>query len=54
MVESSAFMDTHALFNASGRSFVKIEKSREHRELPCGTPDFTCLTLEKLPLKKTL
>jgi hypothetical protein len=54
IVESSAYMDTHALFNASGRSLVKIEKSRGPRELPCGTPHFTCLTLEKLPLKKTL
>ena len=54
MVESSAYVDTHALFNASGRSLVKIEKSREPRELPCGTPHFTCLTLENLPLKKTL
>ena len=54
MVESSAYMDTHALFNASGRSLVKIENSKGPRELPCGTPHFTCLTLEKLPLKKTL
>ena len=38
MIESSACMDTHALFNASGRSLVKIEKSRRPRELPCGTP----------------
>ena len=53
-VESSAYMDTHALFNASGRSLVKIEKSRGPRELPYGTPHFTCLTLEKLQLKKTL
>jgi hypothetical protein len=50
MVESSAYMDTHAL----GRSFVKIEKRSGPRVLPCGTPHFTCLTLEKLPLKKTL
>ena len=54
MVESSAYMDTHALFNASGRSSVKLEKSRGPRELPYGTPHFTCLTIEKLPLKKTL
>ena len=54
MVESSAYMDTHALFNFSGRSLVKIEKTRGPRELPCGTPHFTCLTLERLPLKKTL
>ena len=27
IVESSAYMDTHALFNATGRSLVKIEKS---------------------------
>jgi hypothetical protein len=54
MVSSSAYMDTHALFNASGRLFVKIEKSRGPGELPCGTPNFTCLTLEKIPLKKTL
>ena len=40
MVESSAYMDTHALFNASGRSLVKIEKSRGPRELPCGTPHY--------------
>jgi hypothetical protein len=26
MVESSAYMDTHALFNASGRSLIKIER----------------------------
>ena len=54
MVESSAYMDTHALFNASGRSLVKIEKSRGPRELHCGSPHFTCLTFETLPLKKTL
>ena len=54
MVESSAYMDTHALFIASGSSLVEIEKSREPRELPCGTQHFTCLTLETLPLKKTL
>ena len=53
-VESSAYMDTHALFNANGRSLEKIEKSRGPRELPCGTTHVTCLTLEKLPLKKTL
>jgi hypothetical protein len=53
MIESSAYMDTHALFNASGRSLVKeIGKSRGPTELPCGTPHFTCLTLEKRPLKK--
>ena len=51
IVESSAYMDTHALFNASGRPLVKIEKSRGPRELPCGTSHFICLTLEKLPLK---
>ena len=44
MVESSAHMDKHDLFNASGRSLVKIEKSRGPRELPYGTPHFTCLT----------
>ena len=49
MVESSAYMDTHVLFNASGRSLVNIEKSRGLRELPCVTPHFTCLTVEKLP-----
>ena len=38
MVESSAYMDTHALFNARVRSLVKIEKSRGPRERPCGTP----------------
>ena len=54
MVESSAYMDTHALFNASGRSLIKIEKSRGPRELPCGTLHFRCLTLETLPLKKTI
>ena len=32
MVESSAYMDTHAFFNASGRSLVKIE-NRGPREL---------------------
>ena len=53
MVESSAHMDKHDLFNASGRSLVKIEKSSWPGELPCGTPHFTCLTLEKLPLQKT-
>ena len=53
IVESSAYMDTHALFNASGWPLVKIEKSRGPRELPCGTSHFICLTLEKLPLKKT-
>jgi hypothetical protein len=26
MVESSSYMDTHALFNTSGRSLAKIEK----------------------------
>ena len=26
IVESSAYMDTHALFNASGRSLIKIER----------------------------
>ena len=54
IVESSAYMDTHALFNVSGRPLVKIEKSRGPRDLHCGTPHFTCVTLEKLPLKKTL
>jgi hypothetical protein len=54
MVESSAYMDRNALLNASGRSLVKIEKSRGPRELPCGTPHFTCLILKKVPLKKTL
>ena len=38
MFELSAYMDTHVLFNASGRSLVKIEKSRGPKELPCGTP----------------
>ena len=38
MVESSAYMETEALINASGMSLVKIEKSRGPRELPCGTP----------------
>jgi hypothetical protein len=54
MVESSAYMDTKALFNASGRSLVKIETRRGPIELSCGTPYFTCLTLEKLLLNKTL
>ena len=54
MVESSAYMDTYAYFNASGRSLTKIEKSRGPRELPCSTTHFACLTLEKLPLKETL
>jgi hypothetical protein len=42
MVESSEYMDTHALFNASGKLLVNIEKSRGPRELPCGTPHFAC------------
>jgi hypothetical protein len=54
MVESSAYMNTHVLFNASSGSLVKIEKRRGPEELPCGVLHFTCLTLEKLPLKKTL
>ena len=47
LVDSSAYMDTHALFNASGRSLVIIEKSRGPRELPCGTPHTTFLTLDR-------
>jgi hypothetical protein len=45
------YIDTQALFNASDRSLVQIEKSTGPRELPCGTPHFTCLTLETFPLK---
>ena len=50
MVESTSFMDTHACFNYSCRSLVQIENSRGPGKLPCSTPHFTCLTLEKRPL----
>jgi hypothetical protein len=60
MVDSSTYitMDTHALFNARSLighwSLVKIEKSRGPKEMACSTPRVACLTIEKLPLNKTL
>ena len=53
-VTSLAVVAGEYMVDASGRSLVKIEKSRGPRELPCSTPHLTCLILEKLPLKKTL
>jgi hypothetical protein len=48
--ESLAYIDTQA----SGRSLVKIEKSKGPRVLPWGMPDTTWIMLERLPLKTTL
>jgi hypothetical protein len=40
-VESAAYIDTLALFKASGMSLVQIEKSKGPRQLPWGIPDST-------------
>ena len=53
-VESSAYIDSQALFQVSGRSFVKTENNHVQRRLTCGTPHWTEFTWERLPLKKTL
>ena len=53
-VESSAYIDTLALLRASGRSLIKIEKSKGPRWLPWGMPDSTWIMLESLLLKNTL
>ena len=49
-VESSAYIDTLALFKVCGMSLVKIEKSKGPKQLPWGICDSNWIIFERLPL----
>ena len=53
-VELSAYIDTLALLKISGKSLVKMLKSKRPKQLSWGTPDSNWIIFDRLPLKNTL